>query len=169
MRCRVIVTVLVAALTLIGDAAAQGRRPSGPGLAPSEGAGGADANPLFLRAPREVQERAGLIETGLVPVFPREARCPPIASPFASRTRYDGSSRRGEANYGFHAGTDISSAEGTPLLAVADGVVIEKREVGMMGGIQIFLQHSPDDTGFSLWLYSKYQPVSYTHLRAHET
>ncbi len=143
-------------LVIAAEAAAQqGRRFPGGGPPAPEGAG--DPGPLGIRAPREVQERAGLIETGLQPVYPIEATCPPIASHFASSTRHDGSSRRGEANNGVHAGIDISSPEGTPLLAIADGVVILKREAGMMAGIQIFLQYSPDDTGLPVWLFSKYQ------------
>lgn len=156
MRRRVVTLAALCLVIAAADAAAQqGRRFPGGGPPAAEGAG--DSGPLGIRAPRDVQERAGLIETGLQPVYPREAACPPIASHFASSTRYDGSSRRGEANNGTHNGIDISAAEETPLLAIADGVVIFKREAGMMAGIQIFLQHRPDETGLPVWLYSKYQ------------
>lgn len=101
-----------------------------------------------------------MIETGIRVFFAENVNCPGVASPFGAQTRHDGSSRVGEANNGFHAGLDISSPEGTPLLAIADGVVTEKREGGLLAGIQIYFQHSPADTGFPVWLYSKYQ-----HLR----
>lgn len=159
MRRRGLAFVVLWTVTAADDAAAQRGRQMPPDGRPStEGAG--DAGSLGIRASREAQEKAGLIETGLQPVYPREATCPEISSPFAARTRFDGSPRRGEGNNGIHAGIDISAAEGTPLLAVADGVVIHKREAGMMAGIQIFLQHRPDETGLAVWLYSKYQHLA---------
>lgn len=149
---------IVLGLLPMGDLVAQGRRGTPPdGRAPPGGEGSAEAGALSIRAPRELQEAAGLIETGVRPIYPREASCPEVASLFGSQTRFDGSSRRGEANNGFHAGIDISVPEGTALVAIADGVVLHAREGGMLAGIQIFFQHSPQDTGLPVWLYSKYQ------------
>lgn len=147
----------VVLLTANDLAAQQGRRGSPSGRAPVEGEGASEAGVLSIRAPRDLQERAGLVETGLRPSYPSEVSCPQIASHFGSPTRFDGSSRRGEANNGFHAGIDISVSEGTSLVAIADGVVVHKREGGLLAGIQIFFQHAPADTGLPVWLYTKYQ------------
>lgn len=155
---RLTFATLALVLLAAGDLPAQQSRRGPPpeGRAPIGGEG-SEAGALAIRAPKELQESAGLIETGLQPIYPREVSCPAVASPFGSRTRFDGSSRRGEANNGVHAGIDISIPEGTPLVAIADGVVLHKREGGMLAGIQIFLQHAPADTGLQVWLYSKYQ------------
>ena len=96
--------------------------------------------------------------SGLQPLFPDQARCPEIASPFGSETRYDGSPRPQWApGGGAHGGIDITLAEGTPLLALAAGTVASKGEGGQMEGIYLWLRHAPDDTGLNYWVYSKYQ------------
>lgn len=95
--------------------------------------------------------------SGLRPVFPTQARCPGIASPFGAQTRYDGSPRPKWAFGGYHGGIDISLAEGTPLLALAAGTVATKGEGGQLEGIYLWLRHSPEDTGLAYWTYSKYQ------------
>jgi len=96
--------------------------------------------------------------SGLQLVFPDEARCPGIASPFGSQTRYDGSLRPSWApGKGYHGGIDVSLAEGTPLLALAAGTVVRKGEGGQMVGIYLWLRHSPEDTGLPYTVYSKYQ------------
>ena len=94
---------------------------------------------------------------GLQPVLPDKARCPEIASPFGSETRYDGSRRPSWEFGGYHGGIDISLAEGTPLLALAAGTVVNKGEGGRMEGNYLWLRHSPEDTGLAYWVYSKYQ------------
>jgi murein DD-endopeptidase MepM/ murein hydrolase activator NlpD len=94
----------------------------------------------------------------LQPFFSDKARCPEIASPFGVQTRYDGSPRPGWApGGGYHGGIDITLAEGTPLLALAAGMVIGKGEGGQMEGIYLWLRHSPEDTGLPYLVYSKYQ------------
>jgi len=98
--------------------------------------------------------------SGLQPAYPAQARCPEIASPFGSQTRYDGSSRPQWEFGGYHGGIDISLAEGTPLLALAAGTVAAKGEGGMMEGNYLWLRHSPEDTGLDYWLYSKYQHLA---------
>ena len=96
--------------------------------------------------------------SGLEPVFPDQARCPEIASPFGSQTRYDGSPRPSWApGGGYHGGIDITLTEGTPLLALAAGTVVSKGEGGQLEGIYLWLRHSPEDTALSYWVYSKYQ------------
>lgn len=115
--------------------------------------------------PGMMQERAGKLggernlvrPSGLQPSFPAHVRCPQIASPYGSQTRYDGSYRPQSALGGYHGGIDISLAEGTPLLALAAGTVVSKGEGGMMEGIYLWLRHSPEDTGLHYWVYSKYQ------------
>ena len=95
--------------------------------------------------------------SGLTAVFPRDAECPEISSPYASTTRYDGSRRNLDRFGGMHGGIDISLPEGTPLLAIAAGKVIHAGTGGMLTGHFLWLQHAPDDRGLSFWVYSKYQ------------
>lgn len=124
------------------------------------------AQPRFRKGERGMgQERAAgvrsekepIAPSGLQPVYPEEAGCPEIASPYGSRTRYDGSFRPTLEFGGYHGGIDITLAEGTPLLALAAGTVVSKGEGGMLEGIYLWLRHAPDDTGLAYWVYSKYQ------------
>ena len=102
------------------------------------------------------QEQA-ITPSSLQPVFPRQARCAEIASPYGSQTRYDGSIRPKWAFGGYHGGIDISLAEGTPLLSLAAGTVVGKGEGGMLEGIYLWLRHAPEETGLAYWVYAKYQ------------
>ena len=100
--------------------------------------------------------------SGLQPVLADKARCPEIASPFGSQTRYDGSPRPSWApGAGYHGGIDITLAEGTPLLALAAGTVVGKGEGGQMEGIYLWLRHSPEETGLAYWMFSKYQHLQF--------
>lgn len=95
--------------------------------------------------------------TGLAPVFPPGYSCDPIASPFGSPARFDGSTRRGDRNSGLHGGLDISLKEGTPLLAMASGTVLFSGEGGQLEGIYLWLLHAPEDTGLPYGVIVKYQ------------
>lgn len=108
------------------------------------------------------QQKIGLIDTGLEPRFPDGFSCPSIASPFGSRFRYDGSHRIMDSNNGYHGGMDITLEVGTPLLAAADGVVINIGMGGRLVGNVIWMQHSPEDTGFEDWTYTKFQHLDET-------
>jgi len=134
-----------------------GRRQSGE----AEGKDSDEAAPTSAAtnpgAPREVHERAGLIPTGLTPVYPKDAECLPVASPFASRTRFDGSERVSHAYNGFHSGIDVSTPMRAPLVAVAAGEVVLKYQGGRLVGNRIILRHAPEDTGLKVWVYSLYQ------------
>lgn len=114
-------------------------------------------NPMHPRSSRDIQEKSGLIETGLRPVYPKDAECLEVKSHFASPTRFDGSMRVSWAYSGYHNGFDISSPIGTPLIAIADGEVIHKYTGGRLVGHQIFLSHTPEETGLPVWVYSKYK------------
>jgi hypothetical protein len=107
--------------------------------------------------PDDSEPRMTIRLSGLVAVFPREAACPEIASPFGSSTRYDGSLRSLTRYGGLHGGIDISLEEGTPLRALAAGKVISAGTGGIAVGIYLWLKHSPQDTGLPFWVYSKYQ------------
>lgn len=109
----------------------------------------------FAKAPN----RTGKMEepSGLQPVFPDNASCIEIASPYGSQTRYDGSRRPAFRFGGRHGGIDLSLPVGTPLLALAGGKVVNKGKGRQMEGIYVWLQHTPEDTGLSYWVYSKYQ------------
>lgn len=115
--------------------------------------------PMALQA--QVPKRAGggdmIRPSGLEPVFLAGAVCPEIASPYGSPTRYDGSRRPPWQFGGLHGGIDISLDEGTPLIALASGTAVSKGEGGQLEGIYLWRRHTPEDTGLSYWLYSKYQ------------
>ena len=118
------------------------------------GRGGAGLNPT---SPREAHERAGLFNTGVEPIYPGDAVCLEVKSFFGDETRYDGSSRVSWAYHGYHQGFDISADQGTPVVAIADGEVVHAYAGRRLVGNQIYLRHSPQDTGLPVWIYSKYK------------
>jgi murein DD-endopeptidase MepM/ murein hydrolase activator NlpD len=120
------------------------------------GGGGSGAQD---RESREVLDQRGLFVTGLQPVFPTGVTCPQISSPFGSPTRYDGSQRSNDFG-GLHNGMDISLEPGTPLLAVADGVVAHAGTGGQLVGNFIWLHFPPESTGLPVHVFARYQ-----HLR----
>lgn len=95
--------------------------------------------------------------TDLAPVFPASHACNPIASPYGSPHRFDGSVRRQDRNSSLHGGLDISLDEATPLLAIAAGKVIAKGEGGNLEGFYLWMLHAPEDTGLRFWSFVKYQ------------
>lgn len=116
---------------------------------------------LAISAQAQVERRDHAIAaSGLSVAFPDGYACEPLASPFASPTRYDGSFRRGDRNSGLHGGIDLSLKTGTPLLAIADGEVIALGEGGALEGIYVWLRHTPQETGLPYFVFSKYQHLS---------
>ncbi|MBI5329074.1 MAG: peptidoglycan DD-metalloendopeptidase family protein [Betaproteobacteria bacterium] len=101
--------------------------------------------------------RRGIQPSGLTPVFAGDAHCTKIASPYASPTRFDGSSRPLDRFAGLHGGIDLTLEQETPLLALAAGKVIALGVGGQAEGVYAWLQHAPADTGLPFWVYSKYQ------------
>lgn len=130
---------------------------SAPRAGPQGAGGDGSARDESQRGRGAAENRLHIQPSGLSPSFAREASCPPIASPFASDRRYDGSRRPPDQYGGLHGGMDISLPEGTKLLAVAGGTVVHSGEGGQAEGIFIWLQHSPDNTGLPFWIYTKYQ------------
>jgi murein DD-endopeptidase MepM/ murein hydrolase activator NlpD len=114
------------------------------------------------RATDAHMDARGLFATGLEPVYPVEATCPRVTSPFGATERSDGSRRSRRFFAGRHSGTDIPADEGTPVLAIADGTVVHLSggQAGGIGGIGLVLQHAPADTGLPVWTYTEYK-----HLR----
>ncbi|OYY81381.1 MAG: hypothetical protein B7Y33_01870 [Hydrogenophilales bacterium 16-62-9] len=116
---------------------------------------------LSFSAQAQVERRDyKIIASGLSVAFPSGYACEPIASPFASPTRHDGSMRRDDRNKGLHGGIDLSLEIGTPLLAIADGEVIALGKGGALEGIYRWLRHTPEDTGTRYFIFSKYQHLS---------
>lgn len=107
---------------------------------------------------REHEVARGLFESGLEPLYPKDARCPAIDHIF-------GEPWRGPMRGVRHHGADIPAPDETPILAIADGVVIAKYP-GAEGfrGIEIVLQHAPEDTGLPVWGYT-----AYSHLKTMPT
>ena len=128
------------------------------------GAVGAVLDPVtraaFLRnRVREHEITRGLMESGLIPVYPMNAVCPEIDHIFGEPWRGPVHLRRSSATR--HHGADIPAPDETPILAIADGVVIA-RYTGDEGfrGYEIVVQHAPADTALSVWIYT-----AYTHFK----
>lgn len=103
----------------------------------------------------EIQKKRGVIETGLIPTFIGGADCPEIDS---EAWAIDYSHKRPWP--ALHKGVDIPQNEGTPIRAVAEGVVVGKfMNKRNKKGIEIVLRHTPEQTGLPYWTYSQY-----THL-----
>lgn len=136
-------------LSSAADAQMRGKRMGGGDGGGPSGPGGS------------VERREAAIEaTGLMPSFPAGFACEPIASPYGSPTRYDGSQRRMDRNGGLHGGMDLTLGDGTPLLAIASGEVIAKGEGGQLEGIFLWLRIAPEDSGLPVWTFAKYQHLT---------
>jgi len=93
----------------------------------------------------------GLLETGLVPVFPSSAICHGIDDTFA----LDYTFKRSREAY--HGGIDLPARWGTPMIAAAAGTVVGIFQGDRSArGIEIVLRHSPEDTGLPVWVYTGY-------------
>jgi murein DD-endopeptidase MepM/ murein hydrolase activator NlpD len=103
-----------------------------------------------MKNPFHAIER-GMIPTGLTPKFDERVNCRGIDHYWAM----DYSGMRGVEAY--HGGIDIPAPQGTPILAIANGVVVAKfMNEQSAKGIEIILRHSPQDTGLNIWVYTKY-------------
>lgn len=158
------VAILLIAITPAGAQLRRGG--SGPPvMSPPELPAGVDPDLAAAFGPMQATPAAmrqrGFLETGLKPAYPPDAGCPAVTSPFASRSRSDGSPRSRRFFDGLHGGMDIPAPDGTPVLAVAAGTVVHMTTGASIGGIGMVLQHSPDDTGLPAWIYTEYK-----HLRS---
>ncbi|MDA1099226.1 MAG: M23 family metallopeptidase [Proteobacteria bacterium] len=102
-----------------------------------------------------IQKARGVIETQLYPAFAGGAACPEIDS---EKWAIDYSHKRRQA--ALHKGIDIPQPRGTPIRAIAEGVVVGRfMNQGNKKGIEVMLRHTPQQTGLPFWTYSQY-----THL-----
>jgi murein DD-endopeptidase MepM/ murein hydrolase activator NlpD len=84
--------------------------------------------------------------------------CHAVCSGFGSHTRCDGSRR--SPRFPTHRGVDVAVPVGTPIIAIADGVVVKSGQGPSIGGIGLVIRHPPEATGLSTYTYSFYK-----HLR----
>ncbi|MBC8241902.1 MAG: M23 family metallopeptidase [Alphaproteobacteria bacterium] len=102
-----------------------------------------------------IQKARGVIETGLYPEFVGGGDCPGIDS---EKWAIDYSHKRRRS--ALHKGVDIPQPRGTPIRAIADGIVVGRfLNDGNRKGIEVMLRHTPEQTGLPFWTYSQY-----THL-----
>lgn len=93
----------------------------------------------------------GLIPTGLRPTFPDGVVCHGIDESFAK----DYGATRGREAY--HGGIDMPANWGTPMRAMADGMVLTNTNPKQGArGIEVIVRHTPKDTGIPLYIYSQY-------------
>ena len=115
---------------------------------------GAEARAGLLRIPAQAARDRGMIPTGLSPKFDEGVNCRGIDDGWA----IDYTQKRGRD--AMHGGIDIPAPRGMPIRAIAAGEVVAKAlDDDGAQGIQIWLRHSPEDTGLLFWVYSQY-----THL-----
>ncbi len=125
--------------------------------APKGGGGGGGPGSRFQPSSSyQSYERRGMFSAGLRPIYPTDAKCLKIASYFGDTTRFDGSERKND-HYGYHGGMDISAREGTPLIAIAEGEVVNSGTGGRLVGNFVWLRLKPADTGLAVHVYAKYQ------------
>lgn len=102
------------------------------------------------------QIAAGLFETGLSPQMPADADCPAMSLGFGTRFNLSGK-KRTEAHGTVHAGVDWTLPEGTPVVAVADGRVIERGEnPNDVRGNYVAIEHR----GLGARIYTSYVHLS---------
>ena len=80
--------------------------------------------------------------------------CRAVCSSYGSKKRCDGSTR--SRRYPIHGGVDMAVSVGTPLIAVADGEVVENGRGGSIGGIVLAIRHPPEATGLKAYYFSRY-------------
>ena len=99
-----------------------------------------------------IQKARGVVETHLYPEFINGADCPEIDS---EKWAIDYSHKR--SRKALHKGVDIPQQRGTPIRAVADGIVVGRfLNEGNKKGIEVMLRHAPEQTGIGFWTYSQY-------------
>lgn len=90
---------------------------------------------------------AGIFETGLTAEMPADADCPAITLGFASRLNRSGR-RRKSVHGSFHAGVDWALPEGTPIVAIADGLVVDRGDdPGGSRGNYVVIEHPAPGEG----------------------
>jgi len=96
-----------------------------------------------VQGSEEQHRAAGIFDTGLTPEMPGDANCPGITSGFADRYNRSGTLRSEYSPWLFHAGTDWGLPVGTPILAIADGRVVARRDdgPGSATGKLVILEH----------------------------
>jgi murein DD-endopeptidase MepM/ murein hydrolase activator NlpD len=114
------------------------------------------ATSAIAQGSREEQVAAGLYETGLVARMPEAAECPPISLGYGTSVNRSGK-KRTAAHGEIHAGVDWALPEGTPVVAIADGWVIERgEELEGPRGNYVAIEHG----GLGRRTYSSYVHLS---------
>ncbi len=105
----------------------------------------------LMRCGVDDQVNRGLLATGTGPVFPDNADCYGSDDYWAM----DYSHKRNRKMY--HGGIDLPAPWGTPMRAVATGSVVAMYTADKSKrGNEVYLRHTPDQTGLPMWTYSAY-------------
>ena len=100
----------------------------------------------------KVQKKRGMFRTGLKPKFYNDAKCATCDDCWAIDYSY-----KREGNPAYHKGRDLPKPFDTPVLAMADGVVVGLFEnIQSRKGVEVVLRHKPEQTGLPFYTYTQY-------------
>lgn len=109
------------------------------------------------------QIAAGLYETGLLPELLEDAVCPEMSLGFG--TKFNRSGKQRTAAHGtVHAGVDWALPEGTAVVAISDGRVLETGENVDVRGYYVAIEHR----GLGTRIYSSYVHLSKLNVDRHQ-
>jgi len=100
----------------------------------------------------KIQKKRGMVRIGMVPKFLEDGKCRTCDDCWA----IDYSHKRGGAP-ALHKGRDLPMPFDTPVLAMADGMVVGMfKNERSRKGVEIVLRHTPEQTNLPFYTYTQY-------------